>query len=205
MANDAVLTRKIRVLGDTYDESVTISGDNAVKTVKTDMAAAKTGVLTTRTDDNTGSLTMTGGHGITTGQRLDVYWTLAGVNYARRGMTVGTVSTNVVPIDGGAGDVLPAAASSITAMVPVQELVGFVGDNATLLTAYSNRSALVVFTDGSDVELGAFHIKGNGYAESWDSDSGVTNPLAGDTVVRMYFSHGYSTGVATVESVVLYN
>lgn len=205
MANSIVITTKMRVLGESYSDSVEISADNAIRTIKEDVAAAKTGVLTTRTDDNTGSLTMTGGHGITTGARLDVYWVVGTTQYARRGMTVGTVATNVVPIDGGAGDVLPAADTAIRAMVPTSETVTLTGNNVQAIVVYCSEPALVVFTDDSDVELGAFHVKGNGYAESWNSDSGVTNPLSGDTVSKIYFSHGDSTGTADVESVVLFN
>lgn len=205
MANDFVKTTKVRVLGTTYDDAVTVSADNAVKTIKSAMAAAKVGALTTYTDTNTGVLTMNSGHGFTDSVRLDVYWTLSGVNYARRGMTVGTVATNSVPIDGGAGDDLPPDETPITAMVPTAEAVTLTGNNVVGLVAYSSKSALVVFTDGSDVEKAAIHIAGDGYSYIWDSDTGVTNPLAGDTPTKIYFSHGYSGGTADVESVVLYN
>jgi hypothetical protein len=87
---------------------------NSAEVASPTLAAAKTGTLTTRTDNDTGTLTMTAGHGITTGQTLDVYW----AGGQRRGMTVGTVATNSVPIDGGAGDNLPANTTAITAMVP---------------------------------------------------------------------------------------
>lgn len=62
------------------------------------------GTLTTRTDDDTGVLTMEDGHGIVTGNVVDVYWE----DGSRTGMDVGTVSTNTVQIDGGEGDNLPA-------------------------------------------------------------------------------------------------
>jgi len=69
------------------------------------------GTLTTRTDDDTGTLTLSTGHGVMTGNTVDVFWN-DGAN-SRTGMTAGTVSGNSVPIDGGSGDVLPAATTAV--------------------------------------------------------------------------------------------
>jgi hypothetical protein len=69
------------------------------------------GSLTTRTDADTGEITMStqiAPHGITTGEIVDVVWSRGW----RLGMTVGTVSGNSVPIDGGEGDDLPTVASA---------------------------------------------------------------------------------------------
>lgn len=69
------------------------------------------GTLTTRTDNDTGTLTLSSGHGVMTGNTVDVFWN----DHAnsRLGMTVGTVSGTSVPIDGGTGDNLPAAATAV--------------------------------------------------------------------------------------------
>lgn len=71
----------------------------------------KAGTLTTRTSDSVGTLTMDSGHGITTGQGLDLYWDDG--DGARIGMVVGTVSGDSVPVSGGAGFVLPSASTSV--------------------------------------------------------------------------------------------
>ena len=73
----------------------------------------RVGTLTTRTDRNTGTLTMSPGHGITTGETIDIRW--GSLN--RYNVVVGTVAGNSVPIDFGTGDILPLAASAITAVV----------------------------------------------------------------------------------------
>src|SRR5687768_15260880 len=112
-----LISKNVQLAGKTFSESRTITAANEIAT-EVKPAAAKTGSLTTRTSDTVGELTMTAGHLITTGARLDIYWTVAGVNGARRGVVVGTVVVNAVPISGGAGDVLPAAATAVTAMVP---------------------------------------------------------------------------------------
>jgi hypothetical protein len=75
---------------------------------------ARTGVLTARTDFDTGTITMDdSGHGITTGQTLAVWWSTFGDGQIR-GMTVGTVSGKSVPIDGGTGSPLPDVGTAVT-------------------------------------------------------------------------------------------
>jgi hypothetical protein len=78
------------------------------------VAAQANGTLTTRTDDNTGVVTLATGHGILTNDVVDVYWA-AGVRY---GMDA-TVSGSAVTVDGGAGDVLPS--ESTTGMQVVKQ------------------------------------------------------------------------------------
>lgn len=68
------------------------------------------GTLSARTGDSVGTLTITG-HGISTGQGVDVYWN-SGSN-ARIGCVAGTVSGDNIPITSGAGDVLPASSTSV--------------------------------------------------------------------------------------------
>lgn len=120
-----------------------------------EIPAAKAGLLTTRTDDDTGTLTMDPGHGITTGAKLDVYWTNAdGTRGSRVDMTVGTVSGNTVPIDLGTGDNLPIQGAAIRAMVPVIEVLnidaGAAGVNISFVTISSGgSSATVAFYEGS--------------------------------------------------------
>ncbi len=71
----------------------------------------KAGTLSTRTSDYVGVLTMASGHGIVTGQYLDLYWnTGADVSV---GMRAGTVSGLTVPVTGGT-EPLPASSTAIT-------------------------------------------------------------------------------------------
>jgi hypothetical protein len=73
------------------------------------MGAAKAGTLTTRTDDDTGVAGLSGGHGIVTGNIVNVLWTAG----ARYGM-VATVDVNDVTVDGGIGDALPDEDTAVT-------------------------------------------------------------------------------------------
>jgi len=75
------------------------------------------GRLTTRTDDETGTLTMdSAGHGIATGNKINISW----ASGARYNITVGTVSGTSVPIgadNSGDGDPLPPDETDIMAIV----------------------------------------------------------------------------------------
>lgn len=197
----ATISNRLTVDGTTYTTSLTVSSDGILRKGNTAVAVAKTGQLTTRTDNDTGTLTMTAGHGITTGQRLDVYWTEAGVKGMRRGMTVGTVATNSVPIDGGAGDNLPTNLTNVTAQVPTEEEFLVTGNNVQFIFAKSTRRACIVFADASDVEKGEIHAElegdaGGGY--QWYTGNGLTNPLAGDSVAKVFYSNGDSAVVNAI-------
>jgi hypothetical protein len=202
VANAIVHTKRITVLGKTYSVRKDITADVGISLDVT-LDPAKTGTLTTRTDDNTGTLTMTGGHGITDGLRLDVYWATG----SRLGMTVGTVATNSVPIDGGVGDNLPIATTAITAMVPSVEnvtvigddLVGFVFDATTL-------KAGVAFTQAGGTAITAirFQTEDNAGYSYFVGENG-TNPAAGVTVGKVYMSHGDSTASRRVKGAILHD
>jgi hypothetical protein len=203
MALNVKANRSVVIDGKTYASEAEVATEVAVKFDKS-LAAAKTGTLSARTDNDTGTLTMSAGHGITTGARLDVYWD----GGCRAGMTVGTVATNSVPIDGGSGDNLPTATTAITAMVPAEENFVVAGDDVAAIGVQTLASpgvqAQVVFADGADAELyKAVVEKDADY--SWTSGDGSTNPLAGDDVAKVFVSHGDSTGAKTVRGVAAYN
>lgn len=186
----ATMAGSFTIAGISFAQNKVVEGESPVGCT-VDLAAAKTGTLTVRTDANTGSLTMAASHGIITGDRLDIYW--AGGH--RRGMTVGTVATNVVPIDGGAGDDLPTAATAITAMVPVKRPFAFDGDDLQLLAALSPALVKSVFTfvNSSLAELHFIYSPAGGVIHTWFDDNGLTNPVLGVDVAFVYISHGYST------------
>lgn len=189
------LQRGYSLGGVNHEESRTINGDTAIGT-EISLSAAKAGTLTTRTDDNTGVVTLSVDHGVTDGQKLDVYWS----GGSRRGMTVGTVVDQVVPIDGGAGDNLPALSSAITAMVPVVNDLELIGDNLVALIGSGSAKGIISIqeTDGTERHVlqvyGANRIAGG----SWLEEDGDTNPLAGQATEKVAFSHGDSSGTKTM-------
>jgi len=189
------------VLGYQFPNRETVSADGSIiKTVS--VAAAKTGTLTTRTDANTGELTMAASHGITTGARLDLYWS----GGSRRGITVGTVATNAVPIDLGAGDDLPADETVITAMVPTEEAFAVSGSTVTAIALFSDVAGQIVFCASDETEIKAYSVGGaSGGAQSmvWTTARDADNPVTGGAITKVYFSHGSSTETATMRAIVL--
>lgn len=171
------------------------------------LGPAKTGALTTRTDANTGVLTMESGHGIGTGNRLDVYWTNAdGTKGRRYGMTVGTVSTNSVPIDGGAGDDLPALVSgtyAITAMVPRLETFPVPAADMEALFVGCGGPATAVFREDDDTPVVAVTVDDANDSYVWDANGGTT-PFGAD-VADVYLSHGDSSMPRPVNVVAMIN
>lgn len=160
---------------------------------------AKSGTLTTRTSDTVGTLTMAAGHGITTGQIIDIYWT-GGVQY---GVTVGTVATNSVPISLGDGDNLPTAATVITAVVQKSINLAIDGDNADILAIVletidkSLRTAAhVQFRDAADAEIAEIDLVAN-VPQVWDLAGGSANPFTGNPITNLKASQANVTATET--------
>lgn len=189
------------VLGYQFPNRETVSADGSIiKT--TSVAAAKTGTLTTRTDANTGELTMAASHGITTGARLDLYWD----GGSRRGITVGTVATNAVPIDLGSGDDLPADETVITAMVPTEEAFTVSGSTVTAIALFSDVAGQIVFCASDETEIKAYSVgdvSGGAQSMIWTAGRDADNPVTGGAITKVYFSHGSSTETATMRAIVL--
>lgn len=183
------VTENFGLGGISFDGNRVLEADE-VFSVVTEVPAAVSGVLTTRTDNDTGTLTMDdAGHGITTGARLDLYWT----GGARRRMTVGTVAGLSVPIDLGAGDNLPAATTPIIACVPVERSFPLV--NADLIKIAVKGDVECQFTfmeaDGTTEDL-TYHLEpavaGASVIGTWDAAYGAS-PLTGTDIAEVWMSH----------------
>lgn len=189
------------VLGYQFPCKSTVTADGSIiKTVS--VAPAKTGTLSTRSDANTGTLTMASGHGFTDGQRLDIYWS----GGSRRGVVIGTVATNSVPFDLGAGDDLPIATTAITAMVPTEEAFTVSGSTVSAIALFSDVAGQIVFAESDNTEVKAYSVgdvAGGAQSMIWTSARDSDNPLTGGDITKVYFSHGSSTETATMRAVVL--
>lgn len=163
------------------------------------LSAAKSGTLTTRTDNNTGTLTMASGHGITDGQIIDIYWS-GGVH---RSATVGTVSGTSVPIDNGIGDNLPTANTAITAVVQKSINLAIDGDNAKIVAMVletvdkSLRTAgNVQFRDSSNAVIAEIDLVAN-VPQVWDIEGGSSNPFTGNPITNLKASQANTTTTET--------
>jgi hypothetical protein len=160
---------------------------------------AKTGTLTTRTDNNTGTLTMTAGHGLTTGQIVDIYWS-GGV---QRSVTVGTVATNSVPIELGIGDNLPSATTAVTVCVQKAINLAIDGDNTKIIAVVLETvdktlrtAANVQFLDAAADVIAEIDLVAN-VPQVWDIEGGSSNPFTGDPITNLKASQGNSTSTET--------
>lgn len=163
------------------------------------LTAAKEGDLTTRSDDNTGTLTMDVGHGLTNGQVIDIYWT-GGV---QRSAVIGTVSVNSVPFDSGIGDNLPVDETPITAVVQKSINLAIDGDSADIIAVIletndkSLRTAAnVQFKDAAADVIAEIDLVTN-VPQVWDIEGGSANPFTGDPITNLKASQGNSTSTET--------
>jgi hypothetical protein len=207
MANTLTISQSYSLNGRTYTNAATVTADGLLSKIVT-AAAAKTGTLTTRTSDSEGELTMAVSHGITTGARLDLYWT----GGSRRGITVGTVSVNQVPLTTatGTGDVLPADETAITAAVPVEESFAITGNDMTVLLCYGDQRASVSLCGADDaedygLEVGSSSNTGRSFLWYAEDPNAPANPISGDTVTKVFISCGSSSSSAEVRVEALFS
>lgn len=178
----------------------TVEDDAAEVANPSSVLASQAGSLTTRSDDTSGTLTMSSGsHGITTGQRVDLYWA-DGTCY---NATVGTVSGTSVPIASvEGGDVLPAQDTAIKVGIPYQVAFDVIGDNVSALacTGYTGTRCYFVFADAEDAVLLAILLPAG---EMYAYDGSGTNPLAELDPVSVWISHDYTAALSTLQAVAL--
>lgn len=198
-----------------YVKTVNVDGDDfrttrtpaaTGKTVRGDtLPAAKTGQLTTRTDNNTGTLTMAAGHGFNTGDKLHLYWTNADGSKGFAYTVAGTVSTNSVPIDSGAGDDLPPNLTNVTAMVPTTYDFVVEYANLKLLTWKADTAVgAAVLRESGGTVAAALRSTGSTGNYSWDAGDPAASPLAAD-VASVDVSHGDAAAARPVKLVALVN
>lgn len=161
------------------------------------LPAAVVAALTTRTDNNTGVVTLPANHGIVNG-KIDLYWA-GGVRYGMDGI----VTINALAIDLGAGDNLPDDESAVIVSNQVAIDVDVDGDLLAALAAACPTRAHLDFQDDADASLLAVEIAA-GEVYEWHADSEVTNPLAGDVVASLKASNGEATA-ATLKVGILYD
>lgn len=165
---------------------------------------AKVGSLTARTDADTGTATMTTGHGLTTG-RMDVFWANAnGTRGCRYGMT-GTVTGDSVALDGGGGDNLPPVSTALTVAVPQLHDYAVEYANLQALAVGCDAPACAVFRSAANAVILAVATTGANGNYSWDAgDPTAANPLSAD-LASLYLSHGDTAQTLTVSAFALVN
>ncbi|MFO0880732.1 MAG: hypothetical protein U0840_25650 [Gemmataceae bacterium] len=181
--------RQSVVIGGTTYEHVTDVEGLSMERATPSIPAAKSGTLTTRTDNDTGVVTLGSGHGISTGHKVSVFWS----GGKRFGMTA-TVSGNAVTLDGGTGDNLPVLNTAVTAAVPVE--VPYVVDTEQLraMAAHCTQPGYIEVLDGAGTPARiALLSVGPNAARVWWLNNGETNPLGDQVTATAKFVHGGTT------------
>lgn len=183
MASNASDSIFASALGISVSVNRDVSGDGGVVKTPT-VPRAKIGTLTTRTDNDTGVITAETGHGIISTNKVDVYF-----EDGKRVQMVATVAGDLITVDGGTGDNLPALDSDVTFMKPQVEDFAFDGDNMIYLIANADARATIRIMDDVPGLAKQIDIESSSDGYVWNSSSGEANPLVGDDILTVEMSH----------------
>lgn len=192
----AVLTRGANLLGRNFSQQKSVTGDVGLL-VEYEVPRANPGTLSTRTDNDTGTITVTGTNTITTGDRVDVYWS-GGVRY---GMTAGTVSGQAVPIDLGAGDNLPVSTTVVQVCKAVSMPCAFTAAKVVAFAAFTESAGQFTLTQTGGTVVWHISMVAGGVF-TYESTDGTTTPFGAD-VGHAYFSHNDTDAAQTMRIAVL--
>ena len=164
--------------------------DEQGATTQVALDAGIAGVLTTRTSDSVGVITVAEGHGITTSDTLGVFWTAA----SRYGVTITATTATTITIATGAGTVLPAVSSVVTIGKEVITSLGHIGDDLKIFAVHSPNRLSANIRDVTPATIEALDIAAK---ESWAyiSNFSGANPFAAVTLVTAVLANGGTTAV----------
>lgn len=180
--------------------SITRTGDSKIE-AEIALPAGTAGTLSTRTDNDTGVVTVTS-HSITTSDTVDVYWSTG----RRYGVDVTAQTSTTISIDLGAGDNLPSSSTAVVIVKQVPFNLALDGDNAKIVgfsyelaadTSDGYGCRVTLFDSADDtitgLDLDAFS------PNVCDIEGGATNLYTGDPITDGVASNGSSTYTATLK------
>ena len=179
------------------------SGDDLID-LEVTLPAGKSGTLTTRTDDNTGVVTVASGHGITASDTVDVYWATG----RRYGVDVTTAGATTLDIDLGSGDNLPAQSTAVVVVKQVVVNKAIDGDNVEIIGFLAELAASTGFgvrITFFDAVSGGGSAVGNGIDLDpnspfvLDIEGGATNLLTGSPILSFVASNGDGSNACTLK------
>lgn len=169
---------------------VTLSDNNLVLANPL-LPPAQPGTLAVHTSSTAGTLVMVNlGHGISTGERLDLYW---GTNSFAFGATAGTVSGVSVPFTGAAGMGIPTVNTGMVVGIPVECPFVFTAANLTALALIAPVNAQFTIIDNSTFTLNQPVLGGTFYAYNNVTDTISPVGSATATINNIYISQGSDT------------
>jgi hypothetical protein len=173
-------------------------------TVSITLPAATAGTLTTRTDNDTGVITVAS-HSITTDDTVDVYWS----GGRRYGVDVTAQDATTISIDIGSGDNLPIATTAVTIVKQVPLNIAIDGDAAALVAVSLETSdpslttkGRVQFLDAAEDTIATLEMTAN-TPNIVDVTGGDTNIYTGDPITHAVASNANSTYTATLNILAL--
>lgn len=203
MAETFVVTQNVNTDGANYSVNRTVSADQEYSN-NVSVTGANAGTLTTRTDNDTGVVTLSGGHSVVNG-RVDAYWATG----KRIGMTA-TVAVNAVTIDGGTGDNLPTATTAVNlknpqVLSPTIDGTAAVGllVTSTLGVNPTYLGGTIVFAEADTTLIAQYDLTAAAPNDLWDG-AAADSPIP-ETVGKIYFSHGNPSVTITMGTAILYN
>jgi len=180
--------------------SLVRTGDSKLE-AEISLPAGTAGTLTTRTDDNTGVITVTS-HAITISDTVDVYWSTG----RRYGVDVTAQTSTTISVDLGAGDNLPSTSTAVVIVKQVPFNLAIDGDNAKIVGVSYELAAdttdgygcRVTLFDSADDTITGLDL--DAFVPSvCDIEGGATNLYTGDPITDGVASNGSSTYAATLK------
>lgn len=158
------------------------------------LAAGKAGILSMRSGNTEGVITLGASHGVTTDDEVDVAWVGGGNNECRRRMTVASVDGTTITVEDGAGDNLPAEESPLVVGVRCSVIFAMSGSTLKMLSLFStppagetSSRAMVDFMTSVPASVAAFDLNNN-EPYAWTDQGPPDNPLGGSTVASIEMS-----------------
>lgn len=191
--------------GVSIQQTIQRSSDGPIA-LETSLAAGKTVTSWVKTDANTAACDLPAGHGYANGN-FDVFWSSGGVNYARYGVA-GTITTNALALDGGAGDDFPASATTgVVVCRQTQANLLVDGDNLKILAVVvestdpnSTSTASVMFEDAAGDTIAQLDLVAN-KPQVFDVAGGSSNPFTGDVITNLLMGNGSASESLTLKVV----
>lgn len=198
MTATASISIRTTVAGVTISQSIT-RNEEVESHASIALPAGKAGTLTTRTDDNTGVATVATGHGITTSDKVSVFWT----GGSRYNVTVTATTSTTISIDSGSGDNLPLATTALVVTKEVTAAIDVDGDKIVAIATKTTQRSSVEFKTAVPASVVRYDMaanEGRFYVEGVD----MTNDLAGEVIASVVAANGTTTD-ATLDIGLLLN
>lgn len=183
MAGSARIVTRATVAGVTI-ESIFNRSDELEQAFQAELPPAIEGVLTTRTGDTAGVITVSEGHGITDADTIAIFWE-DGSSFAA---SVDATTATTITIDALSGDSLPTQDTAVVVGKEQVHSLPFDGDDLSVLAVGCRLRSSVSFEDGSMLEF-RYDLQSN-EGRLWFAGSDATNPLASESIDSVRIANG---------------